>query len=175
MRRLILLLLSGLASAAVGAAGPSPPSPGAERLRQWRRDEELIRELVEKGIQLSREEDPLGRAGQCRGLADLLLREIRRAAAAGDGDRVHVLGGQLQAVLETGVAANLRSARAGIAPGSKRERIFREFGRQVRRLEKELGSAPSPRPEDLRSALEAVRKGRAEVEKAIRSRNPAEK
>jgi hypothetical protein len=170
-RAVIFWCWAVVALAAAGWAVGQPPSPsGEERARQWQRDQELVRELVDTGLTLAREEDALRRAAACKQLANVFSREIRRAAADRDGARVADLGRHLQAVLETGVAANLRSARGTISSGSPRERMFLEFGRQVRRLEAQLDGAPNTRPEDIAPALKAVRKGRAEVERAIHSR-----
>src|SRR5262249_37011031 len=75
-------LLAFLVVCLTGAAGfvladpPAPNPSAAERLKQLRRDRALIHKLVESGLRLAEEDDPLKRADQCNRLAEDLTRAI---------------------------------------------------------------------------------------------------
>jgi hypothetical protein len=168
MRRAILIVPVAAALAAfVWAEGPGPEAPAGDAVRRFRRDQELIATLVEGGIELANEEDPLRRAAECNKLADRVAGEIRRAGAIRDSARVAELGPHLQALLENGVAGNLAVARTQIARGSAGERKLLEFSKVVQRMEEDLGRVPGPAARSMGPALSAVRQGRARVEKAI--------
>jgi len=123
----------------VWACGAAGVSPDAERVRLFERDQKLIQTLVESGIELSGEDDPLRRAAQCNKLADRLAREISQAATAKDSPRVKRFGEHLQDLLTVGVAGNLVEARGSVPAGSPQERKLLEFGKEVKQLEEKLG------------------------------------
>jgi hypothetical protein len=153
------------------ALGAASVSPDAERVRQFERDQNLIQTLVESGIELAGEDDPLRRAAQCNKLADRFAREISQAAAAKNSPRVKTFGEHLQDLLTVGVAGNLAVARGSLPAGSPQERTLVEFGKEVKQLEANLGRTTQVDGKEVFSALTAVRHGREEVEKAIRGKN----
>ena len=69
----------------------------------------LAQELVESGLRLAAEDDPVKRAEACGGLADTFAQEVRLATAAKDSARALDLGRDLQGLLR-GLAANLKQA-----------------------------------------------------------------
>jgi hypothetical protein len=147
-----------------------------ERVRQWRQDRELIRVLVEGGLRLAGQEDPLQRADCCTGLAEHLAEAIQQAAAARDADRVAEMGQHFFALLKRGVAGNLSAARTATPAGSRREEELRRVSDRATRIsqpvEDRLRQVTDPAdPDDMQRALKAVHDGRVEVERALRA-NP---
>jgi hypothetical protein len=134
------------------------------------RDQELIETLVDSGLALAGQDDPLERAAQCNKLADSLAKEIRHAGVDRDGARVAELGRHLRVVLESGVADNLRVARSAIARGSPRERTLLEFSTLVKDVEAQLRQVPHTEARQMDPALDAARQGLKEVENAIQGK-----
>jgi hypothetical protein len=171
MRRQFLIMLIVAAPAAfLWAGAPERQVPTADRVRQFRRDQELITTLVDGAIEMAGANDPLERAAECNKLADRLAGEIRRAGVEKDDARVAELGRHLRDMLEGGVAGNLAEARGRIARGSAGERKLLEFSKVVQRMEEDLGQLAGIEERTMRPALQAVRQGRAEVEKAIQGK-----
>jgi hypothetical protein len=165
MRRLLFLPL--LAAFLVPAALAEEP-PTVERAVQVQRNYGLIQTLVESGLHLAAEEDPLKRARQCLDVAGRLAEEIRQAAEKREELRVIELGEHLHALLEQGVAGNVGLARRQIPLGSTAEKSLRQACDQaavlVRQLEEFLQSTSEPHDSaemklmlrGLHSGLEAI-------------------
>jgi hypothetical protein len=148
--------------------------PADDRVAQLQRDRDLIRDLVEGGVKLAAEADPLKRADHCNRLADGLAREIKKAVATRDALRAAQLSEQMQLLLVRGVAGNLHVARASLEPNSPREPEFLRLGIEVagvaKTIEDEVGNDPTLEPAKMQPTLDAVAKGRAEVEQAIKGK-----
>jgi hypothetical protein len=176
MRRRFLLAALPLAILATLAWADEPsPRSAVEQARQWQRNRELVKVLVDSGLHLAGEDDVLERASQCAGVASQLAGEIRQAARQREGGRVAELGQHLQALLEQGVAANLTRAREAAPNGTSLERQLKKLQEQtasvVGPLEDELQrSVDAETREDVQRALKALRTGRTGVEKALSSK-----
>jgi hypothetical protein len=172
MRRLGLVLLPLLTTAGLVLANPpAPPRSPAARLKEMRRDLALVRNLVEGGLRLAKEEDPLRRADQCNVLARGLSREVQQAVKDREHSRADALGQRLEALLVRGVAGNLQRARAQLPPNSPRLPELRRLGDEalsvMEPLRKEFDQMPEYEQHQMASVLHAVTQGRAEVEKAV--------
>jgi len=146
--------------------------PAAEHARQWQRNRELVKVLVDSGLNLAGEDDVLKRADQCAGLAAHLASEISQAAQQREGARIAELGGHLQTLLEQGVAANLTRARDAATNGTSLEQQLKELQKQtadvVGPLEDELQRLQdADSRDDVQRALKSLRLGRGFVEKAL--------
>jgi hypothetical protein len=159
-------LLAGLAVASLSAAGGSAPG----RAGRLRLDRPLIEAVVDSGLRLAAEDDPLKRAEACSALAGHLAEEARRSAAAREPERAADLGQCLQSLLVRGVAANLSRARGEMPEGSPRLLEMRRLGEQAAALAgpvmEDLERSAGPQAPDMRAAAEALNRARAVVEKA---------
>jgi hypothetical protein len=149
--------------------------PAAEHARQWQRNRDLVKTLVDSGLSLAGEDDVLKRADQCAGLAAHLAGEIRQAARQREGPRISELGQHLQTLLEQGVAANLTRARDAATGGTSLEQQLKKLQEQtanvVGPLEDELlRSQDAETREDVQRALRSLHLGRTFVEKALSDR-----
>src|SRR4051812_43463174 len=95
---LLLPVLVGLLATLVWA-GDSPS--GTERARLFQRDRDLIETLVDQGLRLAGEDDPLKRADCCNGVVKHLADELRQAADNREGARMAELSLHLHAVLKS--------------------------------------------------------------------------
>ncbi len=171
MKRLTLLaLLVALLAAGTRADVPAPEPGPAEALRHLRRDLALVEGLVQGGIDLAAEDDPLIRASYCNRLADRLTRALREAVTAKDPERVAELGLGLRGLLETGVAGNILKARPRLTLDPQGAQKLQEFDKQLLLMQEELDRT-GPTGADMQPALSAIRQGRAEVEKALRDKD----
>jgi hypothetical protein len=146
--------------------------PAAEHARQWQRNRELVKVLVDSVLHLADENDDLKRADQCAGLAGHLAGEIRQAARQREGARIAELGQHLQTLLEQGVAGNLTRARDAATSGTSLEQQLKKLQERtanvVGPLEDELRrSLDSETREDVQRALGGLRAGRNVVEQAL--------
>jgi hypothetical protein len=169
-RSLPWLALFALLAPLAGAADQAQVS--GERARQFQRNRDLIQTLVHGSLRLATEDDPLKRAEQCNGLAEQLAAAIRQAAECRDTTRVVELGQHLHALLEQGIAANLRTARKQIPPGStlekQLERVRKQAADLVQPLEEQLEEGVgAANQEDMEQTRKALREGRHEVNNAI--------
>jgi hypothetical protein len=166
MNRLALPILGAFVLATVAQAGGLAGS-GEQHLHQRRQNQDLIQILVDGGLQLAGERDPLKRAEYCTNLAGSLVREIEHAARGGEKDRAVELGGHLRDVLQLGVAPNLTSVRARTPLGSTREADIRRVGDEAWNVTKPLESlerdAGGPDQADWRQLLRDIRTLRADV------------
>ncbi len=172
MRRLLLLPL--LVAVLVPAAVAEDPAvlPAAERVVQVQRNYGLIQTLVESGLHLAAEEDPLKRALQCLDVAGRMVEEIRQAAEKREELRVVELGEHLHALLEQGVAGNVGLARRQTPLGSTAEKSLRETCDQaaalVGQLEEFLQSTSEPLDgAEIKGMLRGLHDGLEAVEKAF--------
>jgi hypothetical protein len=171
MRRLgLVLLLPLLTAAGLALANPPAPRTPAERLKELRGDLTLVRKLVEGGLRLAKEEDPLQRADQCNLLAKGLSGAVQRAVKDRDRSRADALGRRLEALLVRGVAGNLQRAREQMPANSPSLPELRRLGDEalsvIEPLRKEFDQVPETEQHKMSSVLQAVTQGQAEVEKA---------
>lgn len=171
-RGLILLVLGATLSVLVHTdsvrAWPSP-----EEVAQFQRYQPLIEALVESGLRLVDEADPLARAEACVELADQYAAELREAARQGDMGRAVEVGRHLHELLAQGVAVNLRAARRDIPLGSTAEHKLRDVGGKALALVHTLDAAlrtvaDGVRAEDVRVALDELVRRHAVLEKSFR-------
>jgi hypothetical protein len=173
-----ILLLAAFFSAALvllaGAPHPAPQLDAAARARFFERNRDLIQTLVEGGLRLAVTDDPLERAECCSGVAESLAAAIQQAARKQDGAHVAELGLHLRALLQTGVAANLSTARRQIPLGSMLEKNLREVRDRTAHLvepleEQLLHLTDREYQQEIRYTLKALQVGRTEVENALES------
>jgi hypothetical protein len=165
---LALLAVTLLSLAGIVVAGDPP---NGERLRQFRRDLPLIETLVDEGLVLAAEEDPVKRAQSCNVLAKSIVHEIETAAKQRDQQRTTTLGKLLQAVLVRGVAANLDLARSQLPEDPQRQPELERIGEQMREVTDPVANPSISIPKQIMGpALDAVKKGRVAVDKAIKGK-----
>jgi hypothetical protein len=166
MKRLPALLALPVLTAASLALADGPALSPAERLQRLRRDLALVRQLVDGGLNLAREADPLRRAEQCNRLAEGLTAELQRALQARERARADALGQGLEKLLTNGVAGNLRR----LPPDSPSLPEVRRLGDQAlsvtEPLQQALDRAQHPEQDQVQGVARAVERGRAEVESA---------
>jgi hypothetical protein len=173
----IPLLLAVFVTALVPLAGAQDPVPRpdtAARARLFQRNRDLIQTLVQGGLRLAAADDALQRAECCSRVAEHLATEMQQAALNHEEARIAELGVHLGALLETGVAANLSTARKQIPVGSTLERNLREVrdrtAQFVEPLEEQLLRVNDPDDrQGVRHTLRALQVGRTEVERALGS------
>jgi hypothetical protein len=146
-----VLALVVLAACAL-AQDTSDQRPLAERVQRFRRNQGLIKNLVQSGLRIAAAEDPLDRAEQCKSVVQLLVDEISSTADGDDDDRefrITEMGEHLQLFVKKGLVEKLREARNSIPIGSAKEKelhLARDNTRQMTeslqpRLQKVKGSA----------------------------------
>jgi hypothetical protein len=145
--------------------------PIDDRVAQLQRDEDLIKTLVEGGLQLSAEEDPLTRAMQCNSMVDKLADEINGAMKANDAARATQLGDHMHQLMVKGVAANLGLARATMEANSPRApeiaRIADKATLSAKKMEDEIIRQKFIEPSKMKGTVQSLAKGRTEIEKAL--------
>jgi hypothetical protein len=169
------LLWRGLETTSPRAVAEDPvsPPPVSERVLGVQRNFSLIQSLVQGGLRLAAEPEPQKRADQCLSVAGQLADEIRQAAEKRDFTRIMELGEHLHALLEQGVAANLRLARRRTPADSTAEKQLQEACDQATRLVRQLeeflqstlqtdGAAMEPMLRGLKGGLKAVDKAARE-------------
>jgi hypothetical protein len=173
-RCLPLLVLALLLPLAFAEDAPRQPT-SAERVELFQRNQVLIQTLVQSGLRLAKEEEPLPRAEACGDAAQRLAEEIRQAVANHEQARLTELGQHLQALLDNGVVANLRKARRQIPAGSTYEKnLFAVRDRitaELATLEKFLAEEAEKDQELSQRLPVLVRESRAAVEKALDENN----
>ncbi|HEV3202954.1 MAG TPA: hypothetical protein VGY77_01155 [Gemmataceae bacterium] len=172
MNRYWILPVSAFLILAIVAVAQDPSNSAEEEwlTRQWQRNRGLIEALVQNGLALAGEKDPIERAKSCKDLADRFAEEIQEAAEDHEAGRALELSGHFHALIKRGIAGNLRSIEKP-NPFSTLDMEMRRVGEQVKELtepmEKKLkGMAPNDGG-DLWRVLQTVRDARNEVEIAI--------
>jgi hypothetical protein len=167
----VLVLIALTVAGHVLAAGDDS---AAERARELLRDQNMLQALVDSGLKLAAETDPLRRADHCTRLADKLGREIKVAVQNKDVKWAAVLGDQVQLLLSKGVAGNLKEARALSLPDPLLEPEIARVGCEVavtaKLIEEELNSQADLEPENMQITLQAVARGKADVERAVKGK-----
>jgi hypothetical protein len=170
MKRLLLCLPLLTAAGLALADGPSPPRSPAERLEQFRRDRGLVRKLVEGGLHLASQDDPLKRADQCNLLARDLSQEVQQAVKEHDRARGERFGQGLEKLLVHGVAGNLTLVADHPAPDapslSEVHRLSDEALSVLEPLQKEFDRAPGSMQKQLEKVMQALKRGRSKMEEA---------
>ncbi|MFO0965587.1 MAG: hypothetical protein U0793_08395 [Gemmataceae bacterium] len=172
MIRRLLLPACVLAVAGLGWAAGDAPRLEDERLAEFRRDLDLIESFVDEALSLAEQDDPLQRAQTCNALADRLGQQVKRASSDPKTKRLAALGEMMQAVLVRGVADNLERAREDkpsykdfVRVGGK---INEMTGAMERLLKKTFDGLEDKASRDsMAPALEALKKGRREVESVL--------
>src|SRR5262249_2938264 len=162
-----LLALSGLALATDG------PPESEQRLRQLQRDLELIQTLVDDGLKLAAEEDPIVRARTCNDLAGALVQEIQKAAETKDEKRAAHLAGNLKTELVRGVARNPARARRDLPQDSPLQQELQSVSNQTVRVTQPVTDEKyqvDPNYQIMLPALDAVNKGRQAVDNALKGK-----
>ena len=168
--RRILVLLAATALTGHVLAGDES---AADRARELERDQNMVQALIDSGLKLAAEKDPLRRADQCNRLADKFAAEIMLSVQRKDVQRAAVLGEQMQALLTGGVARNLTVALARTSPKPDEPEIHRLAGAvslTAKSIEDELGNHPELQPEEMLFTLQAVARGKADVELAVQGK-----
>jgi hypothetical protein len=166
------LLLSMLAVAQSANLTPE------QRVGQVGRDGAFLEMLVDSSLVLAAEDDPLKRAQVCNDLAEQLAKELRSASAGKERatGRVVELGNLLQDVLVRGVADNLSVARFVEPVDPARSKEVAAWSDKMttltRPVEETLKKASAESKADLTTAMEALTKGRGEVEKIVHWKGP---
>lgn len=173
MKRIALLAVClTLLVPLAGAQDAAPLPTDHVRARLFQRNQELIQSLVEGGLRLAAADDALQRAECCRDVAERLATEIQQAVAQREQARVAELGCHLRALLESGVAANLSTARKEIPVGSTLEKNLRDVRDRTAHLmtpleEQLLRETDTEAEPAIQHTLEALQVGRTKVEKAV--------
>ena len=157
-----LVALSGLALA-------QEPAENSERLRLLRRDLPLIHALVEEGLNLADQEDPVARARTCNVLADKLVQEFQQAAVVRDEKRAADMGQYLQAVLVAGWPATSDRCAAAHLPSPPLEELRRICDRALRVTQPVVEDARREMEQKkiMQPAIDAIARGRKAVENAV--------
>jgi hypothetical protein len=164
-----LLTTTLLAFSSLALALDRPPE-AAERLRH---DLALIQNLVNEGLNLAAEEDPILRARICNKLAGDLVQEIQKAAATKDEKRAAHLGGYLKTVLVRGVAGSLDLARRDLPQDSPRQPELQSVSDQTVRVTQPVADEKyqvDPNYQLMQPALDAVNQGRQAVDNALKGK-----
>jgi hypothetical protein len=171
------LALGALALVLLSVAGhvlAAGDETGDDRAQQLQRDQQMLQTLVDSGLKLAAETDPLRRADHCNRLADRLGKEIKLAVQKKDVRRATLFGEQVQALLTRGVAGNLTVARASLLPDPGREPEIARLGVEVsvtaKLIEDAISNQPELEPENMLLTLQAVAKGKAEVDIAVKGK-----
>src|SRR5262249_26791861 len=155
------------------ADDPDSQTVDAQRAHQFQRNHELIEKLVDGGLQLAAEEDPIRRAEHCNGLVAFLANEVQQAAVNTESTRIVEMGDHLDALLKHGVAGNLSKGRVQTPIGSARERELNRVRERlmtlIQPLEDQLQLAADADHANIARLLKALREGRAAVEDALRN------
>jgi hypothetical protein len=141
------------------------PAPTPARVQQLRKNRFLVRSLVQSGLALAGQDDPIQRATSCSTLAQSLGDEIERAADDRENERAAELAGHLQTLLKKGVAANLQQMWSPAFSGSAREPEIRQVGRQLKEALRPLESRLRNATDD--PLLQQVHQGVADGLRAV--------
>ena len=169
MSRLVsaYIALFAVASAALARDAGEGDTGRAERAHG---NASLVRVLIDRGVALGREKDPLKKAEHFEMIGGELAERVRRAARARRHERARRFGEHLRRIAEKGVAANIEKAAGGEAKGI--ERALGAHAERMRRheeiLERVAAGAPEAAREGLRRAIKASRHGRLRAMECLR-------
>jgi hypothetical protein len=167
--------LAGLVTLTVALAGfvfAQAPNTDVDLAdHRFRRDQGLIDALVDGGLRLASESDPLARAGTCNRLADRFAREIQQAATDKNAAHAGALAHHLKDVLVHGVAFNARLVKKD-QPDTPARRtalvsLLRDMERFTAHAEERLRSVATNRVFDPDAIVRPLQEGRDEVQKAV--------
>jgi hypothetical protein len=143
-----------------------------ERAQQLQHDHDLIETLVDGGLELAQEDDPLKRADLCNTIANALASEVKNAVKKKNSVRAALLSEQMQSILVQGMAVNLVTARQTMIPDSPQEVAIAKLGEKVavaaKSIEDEVDRIDDPTK--MQSTLIAVHEGRKQIELAIKAK-----
>ena len=169
-----LVMPAALAVALAGSA-LAQDDPVDERVRLLQRDQQLIQQLVDSGVRLAAEDDPLRRADHCNRLADRLGKEIKQAMAKKDSQRAAHFSKHMQALLVRGVAGNLAIVKDSLeSKGSNVDRetellrLSKEISKVTQDIEDEVNSHPELDRDQI--TLKAVTESKTRIEQAIKGK-----
>ncbi len=159
--------------------GDARPSPDESPLVQLRRDLPLIEILVDEGLNIAAEDDPLRRAKYCNRLAERFAEEMQKAGREKNSPRLAELGAHLQALLTRGVAGNLSLAKKQLPLDSPRAHEVQQVGDQVLKatkpVENQLEKIPPAEDPIMLNVLQGLQKGRTDVENAVKGKGKGRK
>jgi hypothetical protein len=173
MKRFLLLPVAVAFLVLFAAADEGETVPAAEKAQRFHRNRKLVETMVDRGLRLASEEDPVRRAEHCNDIARRLADEIRQAARAHEGYRAQELGGHLRALLHDGVAPILKNAITGVPLSSPGQEELRKIGANVRELTRpvmeQLQAVDDEEDrEQLRQTHSAVQEALGEVENTLK-------
>lgn len=126
MTRSALTLAAAAVLCTLAAADAPPAGPtAAEQLKLLKSNRDLLEDLIDHGINVSKPATILDRTNECRKAAGTLANALARAAeeSSPDADRVVELSEHLGSLWSDGLTPNLQTATAQIPPESP------EYGR----------------------------------------------
>jgi hypothetical protein len=172
-----VLPLAVLTLATVVWADSTPPLLPGEKVERFHKNQKLVKALVEHGLDLAKQDDPIQRAKQCGSVAEFFAAEIREAAKRRDGYRAAELSALLGTLLKTGVADNLRSLGPNVAPESQGMQEMLKIRKQVDKLTRPLEDPivwlkDGPLTAPMEEAQSAIRAAREEVERVVPAAKP---
>lgn len=130
----------------------------------------LVRVLIDRGVALGRETEPLKKAEHFEMIVGELAERVRRAARTRRHERAHRFAEHFRRIAERGVAANIEEAAGGEATGI--EHAVRAHAERMRRheevLERVVAGSPEAARAGLRRAIEASRHGRLRAMERLR-------
>ncbi len=162
----VLAFILAILTAAGLALADGPARTPQERLQQFRRELSLVRNLVDGGLRLAKQDDPLRRADECTVLARDVTHEAQRAVQARNRGRADVLGHCLEKLLVRGVADNLNRLPANALSLKEVHRLSHAALSAMEPLEQHLTEVPRPVQEQMQNVVQALKRGRASVEDA---------
>jgi hypothetical protein len=148
---------------------PQPPEPMPEH-PSYRYV--LLTALVDNGLRLSEESDPMRRADYCSDVADHLLQAVVNASAQGKREQASVLGKHLGAFVERGVSGNLARLPQDDPRPAELKLILLRAHQTLAHLEQSLdqlaaGTGPGPDEASFRSVKD-LNKMVHDVEKRLK-------
>lgn len=151
------MAISARVVAAAIVAGKSPAIAKVAPL-----DDDSLDRLVQFGLRLADEPDPLRRADVSADLANFLSHSIVLYSVSGDDHTVGELGTSLGALIETGIGDNLDRAASDDWTGDRQpeiEKVRLRASQPAEVLEQNLAKAPAAAAPAIQKALDTSRHG----------------
>jgi hypothetical protein len=171
---ILAILAAALASFAL-AGGPADPTP-AQVARQFERDAPLLRALVDRGVKLAGENDPLGRAHVCNDLVHDLAEELQQSATDGHMPRALALGTHLQTLLKRGMVPNVNLVHLNSSPSSTRAAELQRVWQRTREITHSVDEAlrnAAGMDRQIEPIRAAVSDGWETFDRAVHGKGPA--